>query len=249
MNIAIVDDQPSDAAHLQEILNDYSALHHIRFDISYFSSAEELLAVYQPLRFAILFLDIYLGGMMGTRAAEQIRLQDEDVLIIFLTTSDEHRAPAFDCFASGYLIKPAERADIFRTLDHILHVKTLEEKNRFFFITERQEKNLPYSEILALHSEKNYVILTELSGTTHKIRMRFSEAEELCQKDKRFLNISRGVIVNLDHVLAITRDVCQLRSELTYPINTRRSSQIRQMWYNYNFEKLRTGEPAGSFQD
>ena len=244
MNIAIVDDLPNDQVHLQELLNTYASLHHLSMEIRCFSSAEELLSVYQPLRFTILFLDIYLDGMTGTQAAEKIRRIDEDVPIVYLTTSDEHRAEAFDTFAAAYLVKPAGEASVFRILDHILRRRTQVEQDHFCFVSDRREQSLPYSRILSLHSDKNYVILTELDGSVHKIRMLFSEAEELCRRDRRFLTITRGVIVNLDHVLSVTRDICRLKQDIRYPLNTRKSHLIQQMWYNYNFEKLRSGGPA-----
>ena len=236
MNIAIVDNLSSDLDHLKEILHSYAALHHLQFNIRHFPSAEALLDVYQPLLFSILFLEINLGSLTGTETARQIRVHDEDVPIIFVTASSEYRAEAFDCFAAGYLTKPIAREKIYRVLDHILHSKKSQD-HQFCFVSDRHAQSLPYSQILSLHSDKNYVILTDLSGKTYKIRMLFSEAENLVRNDERFLTVSRGVIVNLDHVLSITREVCQLKQEIRYPVNIRKSHQIREMWFNKKKKK------------
>jgi len=239
IEIALIDDMGTDQEKIEMLLNDYAAIHSLCFRIKSFSSAEEFFSVFQPYRFSIIFLDIYMEGMSGIEAAKQIRESDDIVNIIFLTGSEDHRAEAFQQFASAYIVKPADDKIIFRTMDHLLHERTELEEKRFFFISERKETSLPYSKIISLRTEGNYIIITDTDNCRHRTRMLFSDAEKVILRDSRFLAINRGVIVNLDHVLIITDDLCRLSAGITYPIHRKKGKDIQKIWHNYNFEKLR----------
>ena len=239
MNIAIVDDLPMDQERLQKALMTYAAIHRLSLDIHVFSSAEEFLADYQPLKYTILFLDIFMEGMTGIEAAAKVREADDEVLLVYLTTSEEHRAQAFETYASAYLVKSPDDSVLYKTMDHLLHLCTEREEKRFFFVCDRQNMSLRYDDIMALQTEGNYILLRTVKGDTFKTRMLFSDAAKEFSKDKRFLSIVRGVIVNLDHVQSITEDTCQLVGDLSFPLNTRKARTIQQIWHNYNFEKLR----------
>ena len=54
----------------------------------------------------IAFLDVEMAGMSGVELAEQLKLRNPDVNIIFATGFEEYRKEAYDLHASGYLTKP-----------------------------------------------------------------------------------------------------------------------------------------------
>ena len=239
MNIALVDDSPMDLERLQKALTEYAVIQQLDLEISCFSNGEELLAGYQPFLYTIIFLDIYMDQMTGIEAAEKIRRIDHDIILAFLTTSEEHRADAFQVFASSYLLKPVRNEEVFRFMDHILHLHTETEEKRFFFVSNRQEHSVRYQDIVSFQTDGNYILVNDLTGNTFRTRMLLSEVEKLLSDDNRFLSILRGVIVNMDHVIRITDEVCVLKGDRTFPINTKKSKVIRNIWHNYNFQKLR----------
>jgi two-component SAPR family response regulator len=54
----------------------------------------------------IAFLDVEMVGMSGVELAEQLKLRNPDINIIFATGFEEYRKEAYDLHASGYLTKP-----------------------------------------------------------------------------------------------------------------------------------------------
>ena len=54
----------------------------------------------------IAFLDVEMAGMSGVELAEQLKLRNPDINIIFATGFGEYRKEAYDLHASGYLTKP-----------------------------------------------------------------------------------------------------------------------------------------------
>lgn len=125
MNIAIADDRAEDLQQSREYLLSYISAWHPELleslSIETFSSAEAFLEPFEPGGFDLLLLDIYMEEMTGMEAAEAVRLRDEKVPIIFLTTSSEHLMEGYRGFAAGYLLKPlaGHNGDFERVLDHV----------------------------------------------------------------------------------------------------------------------------------
>ncbi len=243
MNIAIVDDMESDRINLERVLNEYASIHGLDTVISSFSRGAEFISEFTPHMYTVIFMDIYMDGMTGIEAAKKIREADDYVFIVFMTTSEEHRAEAFECYASAYIVKPFESINIYRIMDHMLRLRTDEgEERRFFFSSSRHNYSLRFSEIVSITAEKNYIIITDAAGNIYRTRMRVSEAEETFLHDRRFLLINRGIIVNLDFVVQVTEKLCRLKGDVVFPINIKKKDSIQNIWYNYNFEKLRREE-------
>ena len=83
-HITIVEDEISFATQLQEYLKQYEEENDVRFKISVFGDGAEILEDYQPL-YDIILLDIEMPKVNGMKAAEEIRAQDADVTLMFIT--------------------------------------------------------------------------------------------------------------------------------------------------------------------
>lgn len=236
MRIALVDDEARDREQLEILLRDYAALHRLDLAVESFACGEELLSVSAPFRFAIVFLDIYMEGITGLETAKRLRAADEDVVIVFLTTSEDHRADAFSLFATDYLVKPIREQAVYRTLDHILRLQTGRE-NRFAFSCGRRDYALPQKELVSLVTDGNYLTVTDCRGGSYRTRMTASTAEKAL--DQRFLVLLKGVMVNMDYVTQITDSACLIRGGGSLPINVRKAKELRQRLLNYKFAKIR----------
>ena len=242
MNIAIVDDLSLDREHLVSLLKDYAAIHQLDVEFSEYGSAEEFLADFGPLRYTIIFLDIYMDGADGIEAAEKIRGEDDDVLLVFVTSSHDHAAPAMHFFASSYIMKPCEREDLYRAMDHILKLKTERDEKRFSFVADRKEQCVRYADLVSLESQGNYLMLTEKAGHAYRCRMTLGAAKEAL--DERFLLILKGILVNMDYITQMTENTCVMADGRSFPINVRKHREIQQVWQNHMFMKARRDRGA-----
>lgn len=238
MNIAVVDDVKRERDCLCDILRDYAAAAGVVLELRCFSRAEELLADYRPLMYTVIFMDIFMDGMSGVDAAEQIRISDSDTLLIFFTTSDEYMSRAFMIHAFDYIRKPFDAERIFRVMDDILKRRTAEVK-RFAFSSDRRDYLIPYAEIVAVRTSDHYLEITTADGMTYRTRMTFAAAAAQLSEDRRFLPILRGVLVNMDYIRSFGGGACHLEGDIHLPINVRNSRKIEQMWRNYVFAKIR----------
>jgi len=242
MNIVLVDDMPGELMRLSKILNEYAASRGIAMELSAFQSGEELLADYHPLKYTIIFLDIYMDGMTGVDAAKKIRQVDNDTLIVFLTTSMDHTFEAFGVHAYQYLLKTTEdeelKARVYSVLDDALDMNSGKD-DIITFSSEGETKRLPLSSVLFVQSQRNYVLVNDIHGGSYLIRMTFSSISETLKKDSRFLQINRGIIVNMDHITDFGKNTCTLKGDVKLPVNVREQKKLDQIRQNYVFGKLR----------
>lgn len=71
-----------------------------------FSYAEDVLAFIEDHACDVAFLDVEMAGLNGVELAEQLKLRNPDVNLVFATGFSCYQGSAFDLHASGYLMKP-----------------------------------------------------------------------------------------------------------------------------------------------
>ena len=114
MNIAIVDDLPADSAYLCTLLEKYSTKNNIDISITTFLDGIEFLDSFEPNKFDVAFLDIYMPKITGIELAKQFFEKDPNCHIIFVTSSSDFAIESYDVNALYYVIKPIseEKLDI-----------------------------------------------------------------------------------------------------------------------------------------
>ncbi|MBQ8094613.1 MAG: response regulator transcription factor [Clostridia bacterium] len=236
MNIAIIDDVAEDRLRLEQVLLDYRKIHQLDMIFCHFTSGEAILQNYRPFQYAVIFLDIFMADMSGIETARIIREMDDDVSIVFLTASEIHRSDAFSLFASAYLSKPVSSDRVFRTMDHLLRLKT-QDGQRINISYNRQDYSLRCADIVSLEKGGNYMFIADRNGQTYRTRMTFSEAENLV--DSRFLVLMKGLMVNMDFIQQIKDNQCMMLDGSVFPLHIKKSRELRQQWLNYKFASIR----------
>ena len=104
-HIAIVEDEVSFSTQLQEYLKQYEEENDVRFKVSVFGDGAEILEDYQPL-YDIILLDIEMPKVNGMKAAEEIRAQDADVTLMFITNMANYAIRGYEVGALDFVMKP-----------------------------------------------------------------------------------------------------------------------------------------------
>ncbi len=249
MNIALVDDLPQELSRLSDAITEYASEKRLPVELKTFRSAEELLDGYRPFQYTLIFLDIYMDGMTGVEAARKIRETDHDTLIVFLTTSQDHAFDAFDVHAYQYILKSPDdaalKSAVCRVVDEIASITRPVEEQKLTFSVNGTEQSVLFPDILFATSEKNYIQITDRAQNSYRTRMTFSEVVSLLGKDSRFLQINRGVVINMDCITAFGKDSCELCGGYSLPVNVREQKKLDQIRKNYVFSKLHSRSGAG----
>ena len=102
MKIIAVDDERIALEGLLDVISEAAPT----AQLNGFEYPEDALAFVEENDCNIAFLDVEMAEMSGVELAEQLKLRNPDINIIFATGFEEYRKEAYDLHASGYLTKP-----------------------------------------------------------------------------------------------------------------------------------------------
>ncbi|MDE5621052.1 MAG: LytTR family DNA-binding domain-containing protein [Ruminococcus sp.] len=237
MLIAIVDDISAESDEIKEILHSIAVKQCMTSDISYFESGELFLNDFKNNAFDIIFMDIYMNGITGMETAKEIRRTDKHCLLIFLTTSMEHMLEAFSCNDFEYIQKPVNEERVIMVITNALHILPTETQY-IKFTSNRQTVRLLYSDFVATVSADHYLNITDCNNKIYKIRQTLSEFTKSLEKDSRFLQINKGIVVNMNHIFSIEDNTCTMKNGQTFPVKVRDSLKIKKIWCQYGFHHI-----------
>ena len=184
MKIAIVDDSSLDRDFLKnglEIIFEERNIENL--EIQEFSSGEELLNYLRENPsdfFHIIFMDIYMEDLTGVETAKAIRKTDEQVKIVFITTSNEFASESYEVRAEDYLIKPFDGRRMNKIIDR-------------FFRKNKEVKILEFPNGRKVFV--NSIVYTSFSG--HYVTVFMKEGYNASPKYGKRLTIEYNIISNI----------------------------------------------------
>lgn len=81
--------------------------------------------------FDLIFMDIFMDGMLGMEAARCLRRYAPHVSIVFLTTTPAYALESYDVYAYGYLVKPLNGEKTAALLRRFCRRNTRETRKHF----------------------------------------------------------------------------------------------------------------------
>ena len=187
-------------------------------------------------KFDVLLLDIYMGEMSGMQVAKEIRKLDENILIVFITSSQEFAVESYRVQASDYLLKPISYNGLCETMGRIMKILKLDTKiieilsNRVR--TKIKVSSIMFAEVFntvcIIHTTdeefRTYITLDELSATLD---------------EEKFIRCHRSYLINMDYIEKIEEHNFLMKDGMTIPIGRKKSSEIKQKFHTYQFEQMK----------
>ena len=208
------------------------------FDItSYdtYSNGESFLSEFYANKYDIVFLDIFMDTLSGVDVAFEIRKSDQNVKIVFCTTSNEFATESYQVDAFYYLVKPFSD----RSIKQLIHkLSSLDfELSQFIRISDNIKiypRNIIYTEY-----ENHKIIIHQKYGNNLCIRMPQHQWEELICNYSYIVNCFKGIIVNLYEVESKTDNSFSMSNGETLPISRRNIKEMNTIYSDFLFQKLR----------
>lgn len=238
IKIAFCDDDLSTLNELNILLNQYRVERNRDIEYAAFQSPLELLAdIEKGMRFDVLFLDVIMPGENGISAAKEIRQYDNEIKIIFLTSSSEFAVQSYTVNAYFYQLKPIWAESFFRLMDSV--IDDCKKSQQFSLILRCKSgisridlDRLEYCEVmgrtLSFHMENGTVM--ESVGSL----------DELCNKltpYENFLRLHRSFLVNMEYVRNISYKTVTMNSLAEIPIPHGKCSEIKKTYLEYAFSR------------
>ena len=239
MNIAILDDEPSDLAiaetFLKKFIREKYPAEESAVTIKTFTSAIELLRNFAPGQYDLMIVDIRMKEISGMQAAGIIRNRgDNEVKIVFLTNSDDYLLEGYRVFASGYILKPIEEHldDFNKTFDFIFSKIFIEQKE-IVIRSDRVEISVPYKNIFYADINEHHRLCVHLPDREISTAMTYLELQTILLKDPRFLECYHRIIINMDYVKSMGKDIFTLKDGTIIPISQRKFKEVKAKYMHW----------------
>ena len=243
MRIAICDDDRQEQQHLIDALHGWDPTRNAEC----FIDGESLLcAAKSEPPFTIAFLDIYMPGMDGMETAKRLAEISPGTGIVFVTTSTDHAIDAYSLKAVHYLVKPVTTAGVRVAFSRIQHKQEL--RSVISVKVGRDVQMIYTDDIMTLQSANHQTDIILKSGRVITTYTQLGELKE--QLDNSFLQIQRGLVVNMEFIECMLSDSFMLRNGQKLLMSRKDKSAIRETFNDFVFRRLeqqrsRTGGSSG----
>ncbi len=208
INICIVEDEPSQVTLLTQYIQRFSSEHHQQIATTHISDGLDLVEEYRG-QFDILLMDIQMKHMDGMTAAEKIRALDENVVIIFITSTVQYAVQGYAVDALGYVLKPVPYPAFEKLLQKA--AARIEAKKEQLFIKIPVDDTLirlDCSSISFIESQRNHVIV-HTGSKDYTTAGPLKKYEELLES-YGFEKCHNAYLVNLSFVKAVHKEEVEL---------------------------------------
>ena len=219
-------------------LDQYRVERNQEIEYAAFQSPFDLLSkIERGSRFDILFLDVVMPGETGIDAAAEIRSYDDQVKIIFLTSSSEFAVQSYTVGAYFYQLKPIWKESFFRLMDSAVSACEKERSNSLILrckngITRVDLRQLEYCEVL------HRTLLIHLTdGTVLESTGSLDEMSRQLEPFGSFLRPHRSYLVNLEYVRNLSYHTITMFSSAEIPLPRGKYHEVKDTYLEYAFQK------------
>ena len=231
IRIAVVEDELCFIEELKGFFQQYQTETGEELEVAVFRDGDEILKNYRPC-YDIIFMDIQMTFVDGMTAAEEIRAQDAQVQILFITNLPQYAIRGYEVGALDYVLKPLSYFVFSQKLARAIgRVRRRPEQ----FVTVAVKgglQRLEPADILYIESAGHNLVYHTVEKTlSGPGSMKAAEEEFL---PKHFARINKGCLVNLARATGI-KDGCVLLGSEKLPISRgRKDAFMRELTIYWN---------------
>lgn len=200
LSIAICDDDIQTTGKMEMQIQKMAKQNFVDTDIEVFWNGKSLVdAVVAGDGFDIIYLDIEMDKEDGISVAKKIRMYDKNVLIIYVTSYENHMRESFSVRPFQFLVKPVSEEQM-----EMCFKAAYEDINSgdfyFRYSYQRMNHKVPIRDILYFESNKRKVFIVTEEGN-FELYGKLNEIESGLKSCKvSFLRVHQSFLVNYRHV-------------------------------------------------
>ena len=236
LKIAVCDDSRELLEKVEKDLHEYESVRSTPVTVHTYTNAVDLLDGLKKTDYDILILDIIMPGFTGMQAAHEIRKFNEEIKIIFLTSSKEFAIESYSVGAYYYLLKPVLKEKLFSVLDKVVSEITSKQESCVIY-THMGIVNIPFARIECLEVYNKHLVFHLSDGSTKETRGALTDYENVFLERKEFLKIHRSYILNMDYIHSIEAGEIATYSGKRFPVSRLLAKDIKEHYMNYMFTK------------
>lgn len=203
-HIAIVEDEVAFRQQLTEYLTQYQNENNLEFKISEFSDGAEILERYQS-DYDVILLDIEMPKINGMDAARQIRMQDDNVVLMFITNMASYAIHGYEVGALDFVMKPISYYTFSMKLTRALKRAKQQEQKSLLLPLSDGVKKLELSEIYFIEGQSRMLYYHTATGD-YVVKGTMQNAEKTMEEFP-FAKCNHWYLVNLMHVKEVRKNM------------------------------------------
>ena len=206
MKIAICDDEVAVSEVTKSLLQQWAIHQSISLSVHCYENGDALTLAQKSECFDLIFLDVLMPLLNGIDTAKELRRQNQNVPIIFLTSSKEFAFDSYEVKALQYLLKPVSPNQLWSIMD----------------------------DFIALIKNQKEIFVARTSDGFCKITL--EDTNYLEAQNKSVLVCHRSYIINLNFVNQFTKNSVTMTDGTTLPISRNRFLAFKESYFTYMFE-------------
>lgn len=235
MKIAICDDEVAVSEVTKSLLQQWAIHQSISLSVQCYENGDDLILAQKSECFDLIFLDVLMPLLNGIDTAKELRRQNQNVPIIFLTSSKEFAFDSYEVKALQYLLKPVSPNQLWSIMDDFMAL-IKNQKEIFVARTSDGFCKIALEDTNYLEAQNKSVLVFPRNGTSIEIRELFSRCEEVFSLEQGFFRCHRSYIINLNFVNQFTKNSVTMTDGVTLPISRNRSLAFKEAYFSYMFE-------------
>ncbi|MCL2367095.1 MAG: LytTR family DNA-binding domain-containing protein [Oscillospiraceae bacterium] len=205
MRIAICDDIRTQAEELAQLVVQYYGEN---AKVQTYECGETLISAITKdsmPQFDLIFLDILMPEHNGIDVAKHIRLYDEDVTIIFVTSTPDYALDGYTVDAAAYITKPAEMEQLKDVLDKFERRRVKIADERIVVNADGSVVSIPFAEIRSIEKFGRKTVITRIGQPTIQTNQPINEIVQQFGGYTQFAIVSQSNYVNLFNALEVDK--------------------------------------------
>ncbi|MDD6572435.1 MAG: LytTR family DNA-binding domain-containing protein [Thermoflexaceae bacterium] len=228
--IAVCDDEPEDREFITRMAGEILRQEKIHAEISCFANAKELLQELKDgKQYDLFLLDVMMPEQGGMELARELRREEMESSIIFVSSNMEMALQGYEVSAARYLAKPVDEG---RLKEALLYCYGQKLKSR--------ELLLPTNGSMRKVASKD-IYYIEIMGRKCRIRQERKEwdtslsMEELegMLVNQGFIRCHQSFLVNCRYVRDFRTSSMELTDGRNVPVSKHRLKEVRQAFFEY----------------
>ena len=235
IRIALCDDSPEYSQRTAAQLEQWSVQRGVNILLDTYDNGDALLNALSRRNYDLIFLDIIMPMLSGIDTCMEIRKENRQTKIIFLSVSPEFGVDAFRVKANGYLLKSQNTERLFEVLDEHL-AESVDNSDFIVAKTLTMVKKVPLSSIRHIEAQNKQVLIYTSDGdvvtSSTPLHQIAAELKMPC-----FFQCHRSYIVNMNFISSYTKSEIVTDGGQHIPISRNFAKEFQSTYFSFLFGK------------